>query len=156
MNVLVGVILGIAVGGFATLTGFDRDRSFYPTVLIVIASYYGLFAVMGAPPFGPLIAEIAVGLIFLAVATLGFGLSPWLAALGIAGHAGFDFLLHDRLIANPGMPPWWPGFCGTIDLVIAAWLAAVLWRRREARGSSQPASSPRRPFSISATDASTP
>jgi hypothetical protein len=25
----------------------DRDRAFYPTVMIVIASYYGLFAIMG-------------------------------------------------------------------------------------------------------------
>ena len=159
MNYLVGVILGIVVGGFATLTGLDRDRAFYPTVLIVIASYYGLFAVMGAPPFGPLIAEVAVGLVFLAFAMAGFRLSLWIAAAGIAGHAAFDFLLHESLIANPGMPQWWPGFCGTIDLVIAGWLAVVLWtRQRRAPGIawSYPTSSPRNPRSISATDFSTP
>ena len=48
MEYLVGVILGLVVGGFATTSGFDRDRAFYPTALIVIASYYSLFAVMGA------------------------------------------------------------------------------------------------------------
>ena len=31
---------------FARFVGFDRDRAFYPTVLMVIASYYVLFAAM--------------------------------------------------------------------------------------------------------------
>jgi hypothetical protein len=32
----------------ATATGLDRDRAWYPAVTLVIASYYALFAVMGA------------------------------------------------------------------------------------------------------------
>jgi hypothetical protein len=48
MEYLIGVILALAVAGFATVTGLDRGRAFYTTVLIVIASYYVLFAVMGA------------------------------------------------------------------------------------------------------------
>jgi hypothetical protein len=32
------------VVGLAVMVGFDRERVFYPTVLIVIASYYVLFA----------------------------------------------------------------------------------------------------------------
>ncbi|MGB8476799.1 MAG: hypothetical protein WCE61_22185 [Candidatus Acidiferrum sp.] len=48
MEYLIGLILSLAVAGFATSIGFDRERAFYPTVLIVIASYYVLFAVMGA------------------------------------------------------------------------------------------------------------
>jgi len=43
---VVGIALSIAVASFARLVGFDRDRAFYPTVLIVIASYYVLFAAM--------------------------------------------------------------------------------------------------------------
>ena len=43
---VVGVVLSIGVAVFARWVGFDRDRAFYPTVLIVIASYYVLFAVM--------------------------------------------------------------------------------------------------------------
>jgi hypothetical protein len=34
------------VSGWAALVGFDRDRAFYPTLQVVIASYYVLFAVM--------------------------------------------------------------------------------------------------------------
>ena len=48
MEYLIGVILTLAVAAFAFVAGFDRERAFYPTVLIVIASYYALFAVMGA------------------------------------------------------------------------------------------------------------
>ena len=48
MALLVGALLAFAVGLFATVSGLDCDRAFYPTVAIVIASYYCLFAVMGA------------------------------------------------------------------------------------------------------------
>jgi hypothetical protein len=127
MEYLVGVILGLVVGGFAWISGFDRDRSFYPTVLIVIASYYALFAVMGASAYGTLGIEIAAGLVFAALAVFGFKTSLWLAAAGIAGHGFFDFFIHHNIVSNPGMPVWWPGFCGTIDIVIGAWLAGRLF-----------------------------
>ena len=50
MEYLIGLMLAVAVAGFATAIGLDRERGFYPPVLIVIASYYVLFAVMGALP----------------------------------------------------------------------------------------------------------
>jgi hypothetical protein len=127
MEYLVGVVLGVVVTGFAAISGFDRDRAFYPTVLIVIASYYSLFAVMGES-HGALGIEIAAGLVFAVLAVFGFKRSMWLAAAGIAGHGFFDFFVHHEIVANPGMPVWWPGFCGTIDIVIGGWLAVCLWR----------------------------
>lgn len=133
MEYLVGVILGLVVGGFATTAGFDRDRSFYPTVLIVIASYYALFALMGANPHPALEIEIAVGLVFAVLAVLGFKKNIWLAAIGIGGHGFFDFFVHHALVTNSGMPVWWPGFCGTIDIVIGGWLAACLWKTRKTK-----------------------
>ena len=45
MEYLIGVLLALAVAGLATVVGLDRGRAFYPTVLIVIATYYVLFAV---------------------------------------------------------------------------------------------------------------
>ena len=45
---VVGAVLAPLVSGFARLVGLDRDRAFYPTVLIVVALYYVLFAVMAA------------------------------------------------------------------------------------------------------------
>lgn len=49
MPLIIGVVLAVAVGLFGTTLGLDRDRAFYPVVTIVVASYYVLFAVMGAP-----------------------------------------------------------------------------------------------------------
>jgi hypothetical protein len=46
MAYAVGIALAFVVSGFARVTGFDRDRAFYPAMAIVIASYYVLFAVM--------------------------------------------------------------------------------------------------------------
>ena len=129
MEYLVGVVLGLIVGGFATLSGFDRDRAFYPTVLIVIASYYSLFAVMGTPRNPALFIEIVAGMVFFVLAFFAFKKIMWLAVFGIAGHGFFDFFIHPSLVTNHGMPVWWPGFCGTIDFVLGGWLAICLWIR---------------------------
>src|SRR5262245_3074851 len=46
MPYVIGIVLSLSVALFANRVGFDRDRAFYPTVLIVIALYYVLFAAM--------------------------------------------------------------------------------------------------------------
>ena len=43
---VAGIVLSAGVALFARRVGLDRDRAFYPTVMIVIALYYVLFAVM--------------------------------------------------------------------------------------------------------------
>ncbi len=126
MEYLIGLALSVAVAGFATAIGLDRERAFYPTVLIVIASYYVLFAVMGASP-RTLLIEIVVAGGFLVFAVLGFKRSLWFAVAAIIGHGGFDFV-HHWFIANPGVPNWWPGFCMTFDVIFGAWLAGRLIR----------------------------
>ncbi|MES2344252.1 MAG: alpha/beta hydrolase [Pseudomonadota bacterium] len=130
MEYLVGAGLGLAVGAFATWVGFDRGRAFYPVVLVVIASYYDLFAVMGgsAPALGIETLGLAA---FAAVAVLGFRTNLWWVVAGLAAH-GIQDLFHASLVDNPGVPPWWPAFCLTYDLAAAAWLAARLLRRRRA------------------------
>ena len=47
MEYIVGIVLALTTTILATIVRLDRDRAFYPTLMIVIASYYGLFAVMG-------------------------------------------------------------------------------------------------------------
>lgn len=126
MEYLIGFILSVAVAGSATAIGLDRERAFYPTVLMVIASYYVLFAVMGASP-RILLIEIVVASGFLLFAVLGFKRSLWFAVAAIVGHGFFDFV-HHWFIANPGVPYWWPGFCLTFDVILGAWLAVRLLR----------------------------
>jgi hypothetical protein len=124
---LVGGLLAVLVGALATLVRLDRDRAFYPTVLIVVASYYALFAVMASSTHALLAEGIAI-CAFLAAAIVGFKHSLWLVVIGLAGHGVFD-LLHGRMIANPGVPVWWPPFCGTYDVVAAGYLASLLSKR---------------------------
>jgi hypothetical protein len=128
-------VVGVALAGltvlFAKSVGFDRDRAFYPVVLIVIASYYLLFGVMGGSTRA-IIIELLVMTIFAIAAVVGFKSRLWIVALALAGHGVFDFI-HASLISNPGVPPWWPAFCLTFDITIAAGLA---WLILEGRGTA--------------------
>jgi len=128
MEYLIGLALALAVAGAATMVGLDRDPSFYPTVLIVIASYYVLFAVMGGSG-QTLIIEILVACGFSVLAMLGFKKNLWLVAAAMVGHGAFD-LVHHFLIENPGVPHWWPGFCLAFDAMAGVWLAARLIMRK--------------------------
>jgi hypothetical protein len=124
MPFLIGAVLAIAVGLFATTTGMDRDRAFYPVVAMVVASYYVLFAVLGHSTEA-LVLDAAVGTIFVVLAVAGFKRSLWLAVLALAGHGLMDFA-HGSVIDNPGVPPWWPAFCGAYDVAAAVYLAWLL------------------------------
>jgi len=124
MEYLVGLFLSLAVAGFAIGIGFDRERAFYPTVAIVVASYYVLFAAM-ASPVRTLVIEIAVAGGFLLLATIGYKRSLWLAVAAIAGQGVFD-AVHHFLIENPGVPHWWPGFCLTFDVIFGGLFAMRL------------------------------
>jgi hypothetical protein len=128
MEYVIGLFLSLAVAGFAIIVGLDRERAFYPTVMIVIALYYVLFAVM-APSGRPLVDEIFAASAFLVLATIGYKRNLWLVAIALVGHGVFDFV-HHFLIENPGVPHWWPGFCLVFDLIFGGVLALGLMRRR--------------------------
>jgi hypothetical protein len=121
---LVGALLALSVGLFATAVGLDRDRAFYPVVTIVIAFLYSLFAVMGNSTQA-LVRESLVGAVFVALAVAGFRRSLWLVVVALAAHGVFDSI-HGAIISNPGVPAWWPGFCLTYDVTAAAYLAWLL------------------------------
>ena len=124
MPYVVGIVLSLGAAVFARCVGFDRDRAFYPTVLIVVASYYGLFAVMGASVHA-LLGESMVMIGFVTAAVLGFKSSPWIVVAGLAGHGVFD-ALHGNVVDNPGVPLWWPAFCFAYDVGAAGCLAWFL------------------------------
>lgn len=96
--------------------------------MIVIASYYALFAVMGGSVHALMVESIVVAA-FLAASIAGFRTSLWLVVAALAAHGLFDFI-HGRLITNPGVPAWWPPFCLSFDVVAAAYLAWRLSRSR--------------------------
>ena len=130
MEYLSDIVLAFAVCIFALLTGFDRGRVFYSTMVIVVAHYYILFATMGAPK-SVLLIESAGAAVFIILALFGFKKSLWVIAAALAGHGVYDFF-HHFLIHDLGVPVWWPGFCLSFDIAAAAFLATLLMRHRAA------------------------
>lgn len=126
MEYLIGLLVAVAVAVLATVVGFARDRSFYATVLIVVAAYYVLFAATGADR-QTLWLEMAAAGVFVVLAVVGYYKSLWLLAAATVGHGVFD-IFHHRLIHDPGVPAWWPGFCMAADVGLGVWLAVRLMR----------------------------
>lgn len=127
MEYLIGIGLALGAFFFARIVGLDRDRAFYPTVMIVIALLYGLFAALGGS--GTALALESFGIVgFVLLAVLGFKSNLWLVAAALLAHGVYDFF-HGHLFVNPGVPAWWPAFCMAYDVTAAAGLAWLLARR---------------------------
>jgi hypothetical protein len=89
-------------------------------VLIVIASYYALFAGMAGSGHA-LIVEILAASVFCILAVFGFKGNLWLVTVALIGHGIFDFFRRG-LIENPGVPHWWPG-----SVWLSMWSSARGW-----------------------------
>ena len=76
---------------------------------------------------------------FLLAAIAGFRSSLWWIVGALVAHGVFDWF-HGRLIADPGVPPWWPMFCLAYDVVAGAYLA---WRIRGSKIRARPATAVR-------------
>ena len=132
----LGAALAFATLAFAVGTGFGRERAFYPVITIVVATYYDLFAVMGGsmPALG---AESIGTALFTLAAVVGLRWSLWVAAAALTLHGLFDFV-HHLLIFNPGMPDWWPAFCGAYDVAAGACFAWLILSGRLAARPAPP------------------
>ena len=128
LPVMIGIVLALVVGLLATVIGFDRDRSLYPVILIVIASYYCLFAVMGGSAHA-LIVETAIFAAFGALAVLGFKTNMGWIIAALAAHGVMD-LFHQGIVTNAGVPSYWPQFCSAYDITAAIYLGLRFWQRR--------------------------
>ena len=126
MPFVIGIVLSVAVAVFARVVGFDRDRAFYPAVLIVVASYYVLFAVMSGSTHA-LLAELIVMAGFVIAAVIGFKSSQWIVVVALIAH-GVQDAFHGQVIYNPGVPAWWPAWCLAYDVGAAGALAWILMR----------------------------
>jgi hypothetical protein len=122
MDYAIRIALAVSLSGWAALVGFDRDRVFYPTVLVAIASYYVLFAVMSGSVQAMLIESLVMSA-FASLAVLGFKGRLWIVAATLAGHGVFD-AVHGSIVTNPGVPEGWPAFCLAFDVTAAS---AMIW-----------------------------
>ena len=109
MPYVIGLVASAGVAVFARYVGFDRDRAFYPTVVIVVALYYVLFAVMSGS-VQTVVLESVVMSLFAIAAVVGFKSSAWIVVAALAGHGVFD-AVHGYIIENAGVPAWLAGGC---------------------------------------------
>jgi hypothetical protein len=130
MEYIVGITLALLFCGAAAGLGMDRERVFYPAVVMAVASYYLAFAVVDGRT-GVMLSEVAIAAVFMAGAVAGFKYSPWIAVAALAGHGVMDSF-HDHLVNNTGVPQVWPGFCMTFDVTAAGIVVLVMLAR--ARG----------------------
>jgi len=130
MEYIFGFALALFFCGAAAWLGMDRERVFYPAVVMAVASYYLAFAVVDGRN-GVMQSEVAIAAVFIAGAAAGFKYSPWIAVVALAGHGVMDGF-HQHLVHNTGVPQVWPGFCMTFDVTAAVIVALVMLVR--ARG----------------------
>src|SRR5687767_7068518 len=109
MPYVIGIVCSVGVALLGRYGGFDRDRAFYPTVLIVVAHYYVLFAAMTGS-VQTVLLESALMTLFVIAAVGGFKASPWVVVGALAGH-GVQDAVHGHIVTNTGVPVWWPAFC---------------------------------------------
>ncbi len=126
MPLFIGILLALAVGAYGTWMGMDRERSFYPVIMVVIAALYSLFALIGRSTHA-LALDALLGAVFILAASVGYKRSLHWVVAALAGHGVMDFF-HGSLVSNPGVPAWWPAFCAAYDLVAAGYLAVLLRR----------------------------
>jgi len=118
----VGISLAVLLAILSRVTKFDKDRSYFATLLIIIATYYVLFAFMSSEA---LITEIVVASVFSVVALAGALRWPILLGIGILLHGVFDYY-HGHFINNSGVPEWWPAFCAGFDIVFGIWVIYLI------------------------------
>lgn len=85
-------------------------------IALIAAIYIGFAVADGRPRV--IAVEVAVASVFVVLAAFGSTYSVWLLVVGYAGH-GLKDLWQGRhqFVANTR---WWPPFCATIDLLVAA------------------------------------
>jgi hypothetical protein len=130
MEYIVGITLALFFCAAAAALGMDRERVFYPAVVMAVASYYLAFAVVDGRD-EVMLSELAIAAVFIASAVAGYKFNPWIAVVALAGHGVMDGF-HHHLVHNAGVPTVWPGFCMTFDVTAAAFVAVVMLVR--ARG----------------------
>jgi hypothetical protein len=64
---------------------------------------------------------------FVIAAVAGFKGSAWIIVGALAGH-GVQDAFHGHIVANAGVPAWWPAWCLAYDVGAAAVLAWFLMR----------------------------
>lgn len=131
MEYLIGIALALCFCVAAAGLGLDRERAFYPAVVMAVASYYLAFAVVDGR-FETLMSELAIAAVFVVAAVAGFKRSPWITVAALGGHGVMD-AFHHLLVHSHGVPSVWPGFCMAFDVSAAMMVGGVMLVRARGR-----------------------
>ena len=123
------IISAFIIWRFNRLRG-QRQMRYYAWLLATFPLYYFVFA-LSVWDLSALVKEVLVGSLFFLLVAIACRSKPALAgmvlSLSYLFHAGYD-LSHDNLFINPGMPYWWPVFCGMVDGIIGLYLLRLVYR----------------------------
>lgn len=115
----MGCLQGLSPYGFWWLP----PATVYALGLAMIAAIYIGFSVADGR-WKVIAVESTVAGIFVVVAALGVTGSAWLLVVGLAGHGVKDLWQHrTHFVATTR---WWPPFCASVDVVVAALLTVAL------------------------------
>jgi hypothetical protein len=118
-GIAVGVLQALSPLGFWWL----NQDVVWALSLTIIASIYVGFAVADGRP-NVIAIEVGVAAIFIILAGVAIGLTPWLVVIGLVGHGIKDLWQHrTHFVANTR---WWPPFCLVVDGVAASVIAVLL------------------------------
>lgn len=127
--VIGGAVSALVIRGFRTRR-LETSAWGYPAFLATFPVYYWVFALY-AFDLAALPGEVLAGLPFAAIACVAAAArsrASWLLlAAGYLAHAAYD-VHHDLLATNAGVPPWWPAFCGSVDILVGAYVALLATR----------------------------
>jgi hypothetical protein len=95
----------------------------YALGLAMIAAIYIGFGVADGRAT-VLAVEVCVASVFVVVAAVGVTGSAWVLVAGLAGHGVKDLWQHHTgFVAGTR---WWPPFCASVDVVVAALIAVTI------------------------------
>lgn len=121
----IGATIAFVVVLLFKAWGLESTKWAYPVLLATFPVNYWVFAIYGSDS-AALLKELLVGLAFLAVAYTAYKFKSFatllLLAFGYVMHAAYD-VSHNRFFVNAGAPTWWPEFCGSVDVLIGAYIA---------------------------------
>jgi hypothetical protein len=123
LPVAVGLILGAALIFIARNLGPKREPTVFAIGLLLAALIYAGFGIVGGAPLPWMALELAGVPVFGLIAWLGLKRSAGWLTFGWAAHAAWDAGLHLGSANLEFVPRWYPIFCGTLDLLVAAYLA---------------------------------
>ena len=125
---LPGLLLGIILI-FLARRSARGERRFLAMGLVVAAILYIGFAAVGDANVRWLLRETLGAVFYGALAWLGLRYSVWWLVLGWATHPAWDIFLHLTGDGSTFTPPWYAVGCVSLDLLVAAYLAAQTLRQ---------------------------